>query len=309
VLDLQDISNIHEIGRVEEILPYVLPPVDNDYPTAAIDQEQGVVTGWEVRQIKERHYGHDDYYPMPIYYKDGSFLAETNAGGASSGMSGSGIGAGGSMARFAISGNVLYIMSEYEIKALDITNKANPVVHGYTYSTWNAETLFLSGKYMFIGTSNGMLVYDISNPLVPQQISAFSHATGCDPVIVDDTLAYITIRTGTTCNGASNVLSVVDIKVINQPKPVMTYPLTNPNGLGKDGDLLFICDGSAGLKIFDASDPKTITSRLIKNYTGIHAFDVIPVGGILMLIGDDGLYQYDYSDIQNISLLSSIVAE
>ncbi len=52
------------------------------------------------------------------------------------------------------------------------------------------------------------------------------------------------------------MLSVVNIKNIDQPKLVMTYPLTNPHGLGKDGDLLFICDGTAGLKIFDASDPR-----------------------------------------------------
>jgi hypothetical protein len=87
----------------------------------------------------------------------------------------------------------------------------------------------------------------------------------------------------------------------------MTYPLTNPHGLGKDGDLLFICDGSAGLKIFDAADPRTITGHLIKAYPGIHAYDVIPLNGILILIGADGLYQYDYTDLQNISHLSSIL--
>ncbi len=53
--------------------------------------------------------------PMPVY-KDGCFLAETNASGASGGISGSGIGAGGSMARFGIKGDALYVMSEYMIK-------------------------------------------------------------------------------------------------------------------------------------------------------------------------------------------------
>ncbi len=32
-------------------------------------------------------------------------------------------------------------------------------------------------------------------------------------------------------------------------------------------------------------------------------------GGLLILIGDDGLYQYDYSDIQDITLISSIVVD
>jgi len=86
----------------------------------------------------------------------------------------------------------------------------------------------------------------------------------------------------------------------------MAYPMTNPHGLGKEGDILFICDGSAGLKIYDAADPKTITSHLIKTYPGINAFDVIPIGNVLVMIGDDGLYQYNYSNILNITLLSKI---
>jgi hypothetical protein len=82
--------------------------------------------------------------------------------------------------------------------------------------------------------------------------------------------------------------------------------MTNPHGLGKSGDLLFICDGNAGLKIYNASNPLTIGSRLIYTYPNINAFDVIPIGNILVMIGENGLYQYSYSDIQNISLLSKI---
>ena len=128
----------------------------------------------------------------------------------------------------------------------------------------------------------------------------------CDPVVVDDTLAYITLRSGTNCGGVINSLDVVNIKNISLPTLVRSYPMTNPFGLGKDGDLLFICDGNAGLKVYDAADPKTISSNLIYTYPNIKAFDVIPIGDVLVLIGDDGLYQYDYSNVQNISLMSTI---
>ena len=74
--------------------------------------------------------------------------------------------------------------------------------------------------------------------------------------------------------------------------------MTNPHGLGKSGDLLFICDGTAGLKIYDASDPKTTWKHLVYAYPNINAYDVIPIGNVLVLIGDDGLYQYNYSNIQ-----------
>jgi hypothetical protein len=159
---------------------------------------------------------------------------------------------------------------------------------------------------MFLGTTTGMAVFDISNALSPSSLSFFTHARSCDPVVVDDTLAYVTLRTGTNCGGNLNVLDVVSIKDITKPKQIISYFMTNPHGLAKDGDLLFICDGSAGLKVYDATNPRLISANLIYTYPNIDAFDVIPIGNVLVLIGDNGLYQYDYSNVKNINLLSTI---
>jgi hypothetical protein len=167
--------------------------------------------------------------------------------------------------------------------------------------------MFLTGNTMFLGTTTGMSVLDISVPLSPLYKTFFTHARSCDPVIVDDTLAYITLRSGTTCGGTLNTLSVVNVKNIISPSLVATYSMKDPHGLGKNGDLLFICDGDAGLKVYDASDPNTIGTHLLYTYPNINAFDVIPVGNVLVMIGKDGLYQYDYSNIQDIHLLSSIL--
>jgi hypothetical protein len=177
---------------------------------------------------------------------------------------------------------------------------------GDFYPGWNIETMFISGNNMFLGTTTGMIIYDISNPLVPTSRVFFNHARSCDPVIVDDTLAYITLRSGTTCGGTVNCLDVVNIKQINSPSLLATFSMTNPHGLGKSGDLLFICDGNAGLKIYDASDPVSLGIKLVYSYPNINAYDVIPIGNILVMIGDDGLFQYSYSNIQNITLLSKI---
>lgn len=305
ILDVQNIDNIHEVARVKDILPYTVPPTDNDYPMALVDDEKGVVIDWEVKTIRERIYNNP--YPWPIYYRGGiMFLDKANASGASSGVSGSGTGFGGSMARFGIKEKVLYIVDQNTLKVFDITNKTSPAKMGDFYPGWNIETMFLSGDNMFLGTTTGMIIYDISNPLVPTSRVFFNHARSCDPVIVDDTLAYVTLRSGTTCGGTVNCLDVVNIKNINAPSLVATFSMTNPHGLGKAGDLLFICDGNAGLKIFDASDPKNIGNRLIYSYPNINAYDVIPIGNVLVMIGDNGLYQYSYSNIQNITLLSKI---
>ncbi len=305
VLDVQNIDNIHEVGRINDILPYTIPPYKTDFPAAYVDKEKGVVLDWELTTIKEKI----DHAPIPypIYYlRDESLLAMANYSGASSGVSGSGIGVGGSMARFGIKDKVLYIVDKNTLKVFDISNKTAPVKVNDLYPGWNVETMFLTDKKMFLGTTTGMAIFDISNPTTPVSLTFFTHARSCDPVVVDDTLAYITLRTGTNCGGNLNCLDIVNIKDIAKPTTVISYFMTNPQGLGKDGDLLFICDGSAGLKVYDASDPKMIAGHLIYTYPNIRAYDVIPVGGVLVLIGDDGLYQYNYSDVRNISLLSTI---
>jgi len=305
VLDIQNIDNIHEVGRVKDIFPYTVPPTGNEFPTAYIDQEKGAVAEWDLKIIREKIYNDPDPWPI-YYYKEDRFISMANAAGASSGVSGSGIGVGGSMARFGIKDKVLYTVDNSNMKIFDITVKTNPVKVSDFYPGWGIETMFLTGDHMFLGTTTGMLIYDITIPLAPKNRITFNHARSCDPVIVDDTLAYITLRTGTNCGGTQNVLDVVNVKNLSAPSLVMTYALTNPFGLGKDGDLLFICDGSSGLKVYDASDPKKISNHLVYTYPNINAFDVIPIGNVLVLIGDDGLYQYDYSNIQSIRLLSKI---
>jgi hypothetical protein len=45
---------------------------------------------------------------------------------------------------------------------------------------------------------------------------------------------------------------------------------------------------------------------MLARYNNINAYDVIPFNNTLMLIGSDGFYQYDYSNLDSIFLLSYI---
>jgi hypothetical protein len=306
VLDVMDIENIHEVGRVKDVFPYTVPAFKKDFPSTAVDKEKGVVVDWELGIIKERVVHNPVPYPVYYDYRGIHFMEMTNSSGASSGISGSGIGVGGSMARFGIKAKTLYAINQNALQVFDITNGISPVKVNELFPGWNVETLFLTENQMYLGTTTGMAIYDISLPASPVSKTFFTHARSCDPVIVDDTVAYITLRTGTNCGGIQNVLDIVSIKDITKPVMLFSYFMTNPHGLGKDGDLLFICDGFDGLKIFNAADPKVLLGNLIYRYPDIKAFDVIPVDGVLVLISEEGLYQYDYSDVKNISLLSSI---
>ena len=141
-----------------------------------------------------------------------------------------------------------------------------------------------------------MHIIDINDPLNPAEISNYQHVRSCDPVIVDGDLAYVTLRSGTACQGFTNQLEVIDISDLSSPELLHVYAMDNPHGLGKDGDALFICDGDSGLKVYDASDASTIDQKQLAHYSNIQAFDVIPLNNVAMMIGEDGLFQYDYSD-------------
>jgi hypothetical protein len=85
--------------------------------------------------------------------------------------------------------------------------------------------------------------------------------------------------------------------------------MTSPHGLGIDHGTLFICDGMEGLKVYNAGDILHIAENMIGHFMGIHASDVIPYNKTLLMIGADGLYEYDYTDPKNITQLSKIAIE
>ncbi len=113
-----------------------------------------------------------------------------------------------------------------------------------------------------------------------------------------------TLRSGTTCEGFNNQLDVLKLNNLTDPTLLKTYSLNNPHGLSKDGNLLFICDGSAGLKVYDASN--VLNLKLIKHIENLEAYDVIASDNIALVVATDGLYQFDYSNPTSMHLLSKI---
>jgi len=233
----------------------------------------------------------------------GSFFntASTNKSAGSTGV-------GGSMARFAITDDYLYAVNTSSIQVFDISQPASPVRGANIPTNWGTETIFPYQDKLFLGTSTGMLIYDNSQPRQPKFVSSISHFFGCDPVVVEGNYAYVTIRNGSECRTGNNInqLEVIDISTIQNPKRVKTYPMQNPHGLGIDRGTLFLCEGDYGLKAFDAQNVLTIDQNKLAHFKDIHAFDVIPLGTTLLAVGNDGLYQYNYTDPKNIKFLSKI---
>ncbi len=217
---------------------------------------------------------------------------------------GSPFGVGGSMARFTIVNNYLYAVTDYALNVVSIVNGADPTFSNRVQIGWGIETLYPFNNKLFIGSNTGMFVYDISTPTNPVKVSNFSHVRSCDPVIADNNNAFVTLRSGTACQGFTEQLDVLDITNLSSPTLVKTYQMTNPHGLSKDGNTLIICDGRDGLKFYNASDVRNLS--LQKHITGLNTYDVIAINGWALVVAKDGLYQYDYSSLSNVILLSKM---
>jgi hypothetical protein len=274
-------------GRLEQAFPEALPPADNNYPMTNVERSKGVVVGWKVKIITEER-------PRDLYMEDAAFVSNGGAGVTT--MT-------GSMARFAVYDNHLYVVTSFMLKVFALSD--NGATKGdEQYLNWNTETIFAYNQKLFLGTTSGLLIYDIADPAAPIQLSSLNHVMGCDPVVVQGDYAYVTIRGGNACGQNLSLLDVVDISNPAQPYLKVSYGMRSPYGLGIDGNVLFVCD--EGLKVFDATDQLQIGAKQLAHFTNIGGFDVIPYNNILIVIGDEGLYQYDYSDIRDIKQISTL---
>ena len=217
-------------------------------------------------------------------------------------------GIGGSMARFTIKGEYLYTVDSDNLKTFDIKERKNPEIKSEVSLGWGVETIFPYGENLFIGAQSGMHIYSLENKEEPLWLSTYEHLTSCDPVVVQDDFAFVTLRGGTECFGFNNQLDIVDVSNLKDPKLFKTYDMINPHGLGIDGNCLFISEGDYGLKMFDITNLEDI--KLTKHFEDLSSLDVIPYQGILMVIGGDGFHQYGY-DCENteISYISTIPIE
>lgn len=222
-------------------------------------------------------------------------------------------GISGSMARFTTVGNYLYTVGQSSLTVFNISNPEDPQLIHTQQIGWNIETIYPLKDKLFIGSQTGMQIFSIENPEAPVQLGSFSHACYNDPVVANDTHAFVTLRAisgqGSCWFGTpqNNEMEVVDITSITNPTLVKEYEMEEPKGLCLDGNLLFLCDGKGGLKLYDISDVSNI--HLITKVTGVSPSDVIAYNNIALVVADEGIYQYDYSDVNNIRLISKISTE
>ncbi|MDQ3016163.1 MAG: hypothetical protein M3R25_05515 [Bacteroidota bacterium] len=304
-IDITDPTTPVEVNRVQDVFQSFY----------SFDAANGYLVEYKETPTKLTINCDDLNWGRGIWFEGDILMAESGSFDSFSGIRGGlnsssitpSVAAGGSMARFTVADEHLYTIDGAEIKVFDVTQPL-PVLKSEIPMQWGIETLFPMAGTLFIGSNNGLIIYDITNPESPQYLSTFSHATACDPVAVSGTTAYVTLRDGTECLGFVNQLDVLDVSDLTDPQLIKSYPMDNPHGLSIVDQTLYLCEGAFGLKIFDVSDLNRISQNLLDKASGFYAYDVIvlPPGDHVMVVGEDGLYQFDATDRSDLKQISVI---
>ena len=224
----------------------------------------------------------------------------------------SGSGVAGSYARFMTVDDFLYVIDNANIRTYSLADATLPALVNDQVIGERIESIYHAGGKLFIGAGSGLYIYDINSNGVPVFASTYSYdniaVQPCDPVVAQGNYAYVTLSSDfdAGCGRVRSVnrLYIFDVTDTRSPKLVSDHNMIKPKGLGIDGDVLFVCDDWAGLKVFDVSDKEDIS--LVHHFSGFTTYDVIPLGGLLLVVGPENVYQYDYTDLQNMRLLSTI---
>lgn len=304
VFDISDLSNIQLVNTEEDMLPYyatfpddVLYYQGNVYPAS----EDEFVAGYTTIQMTIAEVESDqniyNFSTEDVFFGLGNFdgTALSNE-----------VGVGGSYAKFQIYNNALYTISDYSLLTFDITDYNTITQVSETWmEAWfggELETTFIRKDYMFIGATNGMHIVGLQDEFNPTYTSSFLHATGCDPVVVEDHTAYITVRGGNSCGAIEDQVNVIDVSDISSPIEYSTYFLSSPYGLGVKDNRLYVCNDN-GINVFNAENP---SSLILENTYNVNSKDVIPLSSHLISVGENIIHQFNYTDNFGLELIGTV---
>jgi hypothetical protein len=315
ILYADNVMDLVTVDISNPLAPSFLHREENVFPTHSVPEDpRGVLVRFEASEVREE--GPCDQPNQGLWWWRGDVLfarpgAFADAGGAraeSAAAAAVATGVGGSLARFTIANDYLYTVDNASLRVFHLGDPARPRAANTVQIGWGIETIFPYKNNLFIGSNSGMFIFDNRNPQAPSLMSTFQHARACDPVFVDDEVAYVTLRGGTICEGFNNQLDVIDVSDLRNPKLIRTYPMHHPIGLSINDKVLYLCEDDQGLKLFDVNDVRRIDKNQIAHFKGFTAYDVITLDHrkLAMVIGKDGLYQFDIANPRDVKQLSVI---
>jgi hypothetical protein len=234
---------------------------------------------------------------IPLFI--GILLLGCSKNGADTGASTGGSGKGGSLARFAVANNRLYVVEDRQIKVFNYANPLQVIQTGTVNITMNTqmETAFIFKNLLYVGARDGMFIYNLNNPDNPMLEGTATHLRSCDPVVANDTVSYVTLRGGTTCGTASPGLYTYNVKNIKAPIQTNYTALPTPWGLGLNDKTLYVCLADSGLQVVNIGS--AYQPQMINRIKTDIFYDVIVYQNHLLAFVKNGIGIYDISNANN----------
>ncbi len=223
-------------------------------------------------------------------------------------------GKSGSITRFAIYHDFMYVLNLNEVQTYNIKQKEHPVLVHRLPTDYGLETIAIYDNTVFVGSTTALYILDISDPAAPVIQSKSDRITdigfiGCDPVAVKDHFAYSTIKVIENICGtisAQSALVVYDIADKSAPKVVGFYTLEIPNGLAYKDNYLFVCDeGWDQLLVFDITTP-TMLTQTNYSFSITDPYDLIVDGTRMIVVTKTDFQIFDISNIAQIKKIAQI---
>lgn len=280
VLDMSNINAVSLVKRVENAFFESSKKIDNQY-----------LIGFGVKEIVRKEYVSRGWNFGFGIQEDVTIMSPTTAKNGSQGT-------GGSMARFALAGDFLYAVNETSLLPIDLTNPVDPKSkNAVPLNRGTIETIFKYKQYLYIGATQGVFIVDYTtNPSIPFVVSSVGHFQSCDPVVVQNDIAFSTLSAGSRCRGGINQLLVINVQNAANPFVLAEYFFSDtPLGLGVKDNNLFICMGNGGIQWFKTDDLFNIQNNKVTSDVSIHAWDVIVLDDRLIVTGEEGIFQYEYN--------------
>lgn len=221
------------------------------------------------------------------------------------GSNSSGSVSNGSLTRFITYNNNLYLVDNSSLKVFSISNPSLPVFIKSVGVGFNIETIFVYKDKLLIGSNNSIFIYSVANADNPTLVSQFNYfIPGRDPVVAIDSVAYSTTRNFGTNNGGN--LNVINIKDLNNPRQVSGIQLENPYGLAINGNALYVCEGTNGLKVFNRTNAfNPVFNKSITNLNETF-YDIIIDGNLMICYIKSGIVLFDVSIVLSPVYISTL---
>lgn len=302
-IDVNNPAEAFATGRLENIYPNEPLVEEEIFWSEEIDPTKGVVIGKELVESSGGSCGGGGGGDSSGFGCSGG-----GGGGAASPAAApppdQSTGVNGSLARITIVEDHLYLLAGSSLKTVSIIDQAHPVYLNAIALGSDIETLYPYEKALFVGGQTGVQIIDITSPDDPTPLSRFQHPWQCDPIVVSGGIGYVTLRGGDRCGFGDNRLDILDVSDLSAPVLIKSYPLMEPYGIAVDANTLFVAEGSFGFRVFKVEDPFNLIE--ISSFPGRSAQDVILYERRAHIVGPNGLYQYDYSKLDDILFLSHV---